>query len=416
MHYGTDNKMIHTSQFADFTQWHTIGAKWGPGFLQYTLDGKPTNTIVSTNVPAQDMRLGLVTSPNLGGPTTQPVNYDIDWVKQYAYTGGAGTAPAAPSAVTATPGDASATVSWTAPTATGNSLLSGYTVTAQPGGQTITVPRSNNDDPKTSATFSGLTPGVPYTFSVTANNVFGTSASSPASAPVTVTGTAPKISVAPSAAFLKNSTFAGSATTSDVPVRVSWGTTAGSTPVCQQKATRSGLSTMTAALKVSSATATTLNDRLPAAGSPLDYTVEAIGCNGLSSGSVASPSYAYHVTQQNATGVTTSGTWSTVQCAACSGASMAETRVAGAAITFPITNAYAAGLVLRAGPQQSPFTVYVDGSYVGQLRADSTTNADRKILFTSTWATAGNHTIKVVNVAPSARPLLDVDALLSLTK
>jgi beta-glucanase (GH16 family) len=416
MHYDADNKMIHSSQFADFTQWHTIGVKWGPGFLQYLLDGQPSYTIASPSVPAQLMRLGLATAPQIGGPTTQPVTYDIDWVKQYSYTGAAGTAPAATGGVVATAGDASATVSWTPPADTGNSLLTGYTVTAQPGGQTMTVSRSVNNDPKTSATFSGLTPGVSYTFTVAARNAFGAGPTSAPSAPVVVTGTPPTVTAAPTAAFVKNSTFGSSATSSDVPVRVSWATTQGSAPVCGQQVARAGLSGQATPLRVSSATATTLNDRLAAAGSPVGYTVQATGCNGLSTGRVAGPSYTYHVTQQDAAGVTSSGTWSTVQCAACSSGSMAETRTAGASLSFPVANAYGAALVVRTGPQQSPFNVYVDGAYVGLFREGGTTNVSRQIAFTTTWATPGDHTIKVVNVGPSTKPLLDVDALLSLTK
>jgi beta-glucanase (GH16 family) len=413
MHYDTDNKMIHSNQFADFTQWHTVGVQWGPGFLQYMLDGQPTYTIVSPQVPTQRMRLGLVTSPNLAGPTTQAVNYDIDWVKQYAYTGGAGTAPAAPSGVVATPGDTNATVSWTPPANTGNSMLTGYTVTAQPGGQTMTVARSGVNDPKTSAVFPGLTPGVSYTFSVAANNPFGTSAASAASAPVTVTGTPPSVT-APTAAFVKNSTFGSGATSTDAPVRVSWATTAGSAPVCQQSVVRQAVSGQASPLKVS-ATATTLNDRLPAAGTA-GYAVNAIGCNGLSSGAVAGPSYNYKATQQDAAGVTTSGTWSTVSCSACSGGTMRETKEKGASITFPLTNAYAAALVVRTGPQQSPVNVYVDGTYVGQFRAGATADTYRTVAFTTNWATAGNHTLTFANAAASTRPLFDVDALLSLTK
>jgi hypothetical protein len=417
LHYDVDNKMIHSNEFADFTQWHTIGVQWGPGFLRYLLDGQVANTIVQPFVPSQLMRLGLATAPLIGGVTTQPVNYDIDWVKDYAFTGGSGTAPAAPSAVVAAPGDSSASVSWTAPADTGNSLLTSYTVTAQPGGRTMTVSRSNNDDPRTTATFSGLTPGVAYSFSVSANNVFGTSPGSASSTPVTVTGTPPTVPKAPTASFVKNSVFGSTATGSDAAVTVAWASAAGSAPVCHQQVTRRAASALVATpLKAVSATATSLVDRIPAVGSPVTYAVQATGCNGLSSAAVPGPTYTYGATQQDAAGVTYSGTWSTVKCASCSGGSMAETRTAKAAVTFPVTNAYGAALLVRTGPQQSPFQIYVDGTYVGQFREGSTTSQYRVLAFTTTWATAGSHTIKVVNVGPSTRPDLDIDGLLALTK
>ncbi len=416
LHYDVDNKMIHSNELADFTQWHTIGVQWGPGFLRYLLDGQVASTIVQPYVPSQLMRLGLATAPLIGGVTTQPVNYDIDWVKDYNFTGGAGTAPAAPTAVAATPGDSSATVSWTAPTDTGNSLLTGYTVTAQPGGRTMTVARSGNDDPKTTATFTGLTPGVSYSFSVSANNLFGTSLGSGATPNVTVTGTPPTISAAPQASFVKHSTLGSTAASSDAAVTVAWTSAAGSAPVCQQQVTRRVATELATPLKAVAATATRLVDRIPAAGSPVTYAAQATGCNGLSSAAVPGPTYNYVATQQDAAGVGYSGTWSTVKCDACSGGSMAATRTAGASVSFPVTNGYGAALVVRTGPQQSPFKIYVDGAYVGQFSEGSSTNQSRVLAFTTGWATPGSHTIKVVNVGPSTRPNLDVDALLSLTK
>jgi hypothetical protein len=81
--------------------------------------------------------------------------------------------PGAPTAVNATAGNASATVSFTPPAVNGSSPITSYTVTASPGGQTATGPGSP-------ITVTGLTPGIPYTFTVVANNDGG---SGPPSAP-----------------------------------------------------------------------------------------------------------------------------------------------------------------------------------------------------------------------------------------
>jgi len=92
--------------------------------------------------------------------------------------------PGAPTAVTATPGDAQVTVSWTAPTNTGGAAITGYTVTASPGGQTCTTTGA------TSCIVAGLTNGTVYTFTVTATNSAGTGPGSTASNSVTPAGPA----------------------------------------------------------------------------------------------------------------------------------------------------------------------------------------------------------------------------------
>ncbi|WP_343990838.1 glycoside hydrolase domain-containing protein, partial [Terrabacter terrae] len=111
-------------------------------------------------------------SDNSASPTTAQVGVDAMRFTPVA------TPPSAPTSVTAVPDDGRATVSWTAATANG-SPVTGYTVTASPGGVTATVAGS-----ATSATVTGLTNDTAYTFTVTATNAVGTGPTSLASAPV----------------------------------------------------------------------------------------------------------------------------------------------------------------------------------------------------------------------------------------
>ena len=106
----------------------------------------------------------------------------------------AATAPGAPTIGTATAGNASASVSWTAPVSDGGSPITGYQVDALTGGTTVvsTTPAAAGT---TSATVSGLTNGTSYTFQVRAVNAVGTSPNSAQSN--AVTPTAPVVGAAP---------------------------------------------------------------------------------------------------------------------------------------------------------------------------------------------------------------------------
>lgn len=94
------------------------------------------------------------------------------------YTAPPAVAPGAPTAVSATAGDRSAIVSFTAPSSNGGATITNYTVTSSPGGITGTGSSSP-------ITVTGLTNGTPYTFTVTATNSAGTGVASTASSAVT---------------------------------------------------------------------------------------------------------------------------------------------------------------------------------------------------------------------------------------
>jgi hypothetical protein len=120
--------------------------------------------------------------------------------------------PDQPRFVTATRGDQTVTVGWTAPVFDGGFAITSYEVTSSPGGivNTINMPAA------LTTTFNGLTNGVSYTFTVKAINQIGGSrtaqsaAAVPAGLPgaptgISVTAVAGKATVFWSAAFTNGS-------------------------------------------------------------------------------------------------------------------------------------------------------------------------------------------------------------------
>ncbi|MEZ0089309.1 fibronectin type III domain-containing protein [Streptacidiphilus sp. EB129] len=101
-----------------------------------------------------------------------------------------GTGPSTPTGVTATPGDGSATVAWTA-SSDGGVPITSYTVTPSAGGVALPATTVTGNPAATSTRVTGLSDGTSYTFTVTATDANGTSPPSTASNTVTPSATAP---------------------------------------------------------------------------------------------------------------------------------------------------------------------------------------------------------------------------------
>jgi len=144
-------------------------------------------------------------------------------------TGRLASVPEAPDQVAAFAAAGKGYVAWNPSFVANGAPVTGYTVTASPGGASVTVPAT-----APYAVVPGLTNGTAYTFAVRAINRAGASAPSLPSAPVTVASSAGAVPSAPAAVKIEP----GNGT---VSVHITAPASAGGTPVIGYTVSGSGI-------------------------------------------------------------------------------------------------------------------------------------------------------------------------------
>lgn len=137
-------------------------------FNQGTAAGSNTAITTLTDAVTAGKKDGVLTNFTL-----QPVGVS-NWAAGFVVP----SAPDAPTALTAVAGNFKANVSFTPPTLNGGSPIINYTVTSNPGAKT-------GNGTQSPIVVNGLTAGQAYTFTVIAENAFGSSVTSSASSAVT---------------------------------------------------------------------------------------------------------------------------------------------------------------------------------------------------------------------------------------
>jgi hypothetical protein len=74
----------------------------------------------------------------------------------------------------------------------------------------------------------------------------------------------------------------------------------------------------------------------------------------------------------------------------------------------------AVGWVGRIGPGQGLAQIYLDGALVQTIDLAASSTADRRIAFSRSWASLGNHTLRVRVLGTFTRPTVTVDAFVLL--
>jgi hypothetical protein len=119
------------------------------------------------------------------------------------------------------------------------------------------------------------------------------------------------------------------------------------------------------------------------------------------------------LTQQNGTGVTYGGTWSTLSSSNASGGSARYATKAGAWVQFSFTGR-AVAVVGPKGPSRGSVKVYVDGALIRTVSAYRSSSQSKVVLFAHTWDSSASHTVKLVLSGTAGHPRFDIDAFARL--
>jgi len=164
------------------------------GQIFYTIDGTP---VINADLPSDTARLYTGPVPVTGPITLRVAAFDqagnnVVLQGDYAPPAAPVTAPAAPTGLTATPGQASASLAWNA----GDATATGYQVLVYDAAGTQLV--AGVQPPETAArvqTVAGLTVGTTYRFSVRAKNASGLFSAESTQASATPTATTDRLTI-----------------------------------------------------------------------------------------------------------------------------------------------------------------------------------------------------------------------------
>jgi hypothetical protein len=108
-----------------------------------------------------------------------------------------------------------------------------------------------------------------------------------------------------------------------------------------------------------------------------------------------------------------SGSWSTQAITGTYGGSVIYTKTSGSSSSFTFTG-YGVSWIAYRGPDRGSAQIYLDGVYYATVSTYASTYTTKVVAYAANWGANGTHTIKVVNLATSGHPRIDVDAFVSL--
>ena len=135
----------------------------------------------------------------------------------------------------------------------------------------------------------------------------------------------------------------------------------------------------------------------------------------LTANTTVSASFTASATLHQQTAASYTGTWKTSTCLCFSGGTDTETSASGASASYKFTGNLIQ-LVSAMGSTRGSFKVYIDGVYKTTISTYITNpNRNAVIVWQRAFSSVGTHTLKIVNVATSGHPRIDVDAFVVAT-
>lgn len=113
--------------------------------------------------------------------------------------------------------------------------------------------------------------------------------------------------------------------------------------------------------------------------------------------------------QQTSSAFSYGASWYTAWSTSYLGGSERYTRARGATATFKVWGSSFAWVGYK-GPNRGYAAIYVDGAYRGTVNLYASSYQARRVIWTTTFASNGSHAIRIVNLATSGHPRIDLDA------
>jgi len=115
--------------------------------------------------------------------------------------------------------------------------------------------------------------------------------------------------------------------------------------------------------------------------------------------------------QENAAGVSYTGSWIAVYSSEASGGHVRRADAFGESVSYRFSGR-AVAWVAPVGSTLSKVRVYIDGVLKATIDIGELPEAARRVNFAYDFSGTGTHTIRIANLATSARPFMDHDALI----